>query len=142
MAVAQAALDAAGVDLAMYPPPAFGGPIQHGLVNILFLHESSLGYTGMGNPPFFERVVEILQVAGGALERKAEEEAQRRRSPLYWLDLALTAFLGIPAYIASRIVGVPVWKIEESPFGLILRLVGLTLEGLGVFFGGRAAHWW
>jgi hypothetical protein len=96
----------------------------------------------MGNPPFFERVVETLQIAGGALERKAEEEARRRRSPFYWLDLALTAFLGIPAYIVSRIVGVPVWKIEESPLGFLLRLLGLALEGLGVFLGGRAAHWW
>jgi hypothetical protein len=142
LAEAQMAIDAVGVGLAMLPPPAFGGPVLKGLTNTLFIHETSQGYTGMGAPPFFEKVLETLQVADGYLERKERDEIRRRKNPLYWLDLVLTAFLGIPAYIVSRIIGVPVWKIEDSPLGFALRLLGLAIDGLVVYFGGHELHWW
>lgn len=141
MAGAQNALRAAGVDLTLLPPPAFGGPVLQGLPNTIFAHENWPVYPGMG-PPIYEKVIECLLVADSYLERHEKEETRRRKNPLYWADLALTAFLGIPAYIVSRVIGVPVWKIDDSPIGFVLRLLGLAIDGLVVFFGGRGLHWW
>lgn len=95
-----------------------------------------------GDQPFCAKVMETLQVADGYLARKERDETRRRQNPLFWLDWAVTGLLGIPAYIVSRIIGVPVWKIEESPVGFALRVVGLAVDGLIVYFGGHGLGWW
>jgi hypothetical protein len=139
--VAQQALDLSGVQLARLPAPAFGGPILRGLPNLLFIHERD-PVPVFRMQPFCQNVIEALQVAVGYLARRERDEAHRRRSPVYWLDWVITGFLGIPAYIVSRIIGVPVWKIEDSPVGFGLRLVGLAIDGLVAYFGGRELGWW
>jgi len=139
---AQEAFDTVGVDLAMLPPPAFGGPIRHGLANTLFIHETSAGHTGMSGPPFFQTVLQTLHTATGYLERRERKERHRRRNPLFWMDWALTGLLGIPAYLVSRIFGVPVRRIEESQLGTALRIVGVVLEAVLLFVTGRALGWW
>jgi hypothetical protein len=141
VAEAQRALDLSGVQLTRYPAPAFGGPVLHGLPNLLFIHEQEPVPVFSGQP-FFRNVVEAMQMADGYLAHREQMEVRRRRNPLYWLDWLITGFLGIPAYIVSRIVGVPVWKIEDSPLGFALRLIGLTIDGLVVYFGGHEAKWW
>lgn len=141
LAEAQRALDLSGVQLTRYPPPAFGGPVLHGLPNLLFIHEHDQVPVFSGQL-FFRNVIEAMQVADGYLARREEVERQRRRNPLFWLDWLITGFLGIPAYIVSRIIGVPVWRIEDSPFGLGLRLFGLAIDGLVVYLGGREVKWW
>lgn len=141
VAEAQQALDLSGVHLSRLPPPAFGGPVLHGLPNLLFIHEQDAVPT-FGGQPFCQNVMEALQVADGYLARKEREEAQRRRNPAYWIDWVVTGFLGIPAYITSRIIGVPVWRIEDSTIGFALRIAGLGIDGLVAYFGGHALGWW
>lgn len=141
IAEAQEALHLAGVDLTRLPPPAFGGPILRGLPNLLFIHEQDPPSL-FGRQPFCQNVIEALQVADGYLGQREREEAERRRNPVYWLDRTVTGFLGIPAYVTSRIIGVPVWRIEDSPVGFALRVVGLAVDGLVVYFGGHGFGWW
>lgn len=142
VAKAQRAVSQSGVHLVLTPPPAFGGPVLHGLSNLLFVHETIRGYTGMGSAPFFEDVREALRIAEGYLAQQEEEACRLWRNPLYWLDRLLTTLLGFPAYILSRILGVPVARIDESPAGVALRLLAVCLDGLAVYFGGRALMWW
>ena len=142
VAAAQLALGTAGVELAMYPAPAIGGPVVHGLPNLMFIHETTAGYQGMMGLPFCDKVIEALQVADGYLERRERDEKGRRRNPLYWLDLGITGLLGLPAYVVSRVLGVPVGKIDDSPVGFALRIAGLAVDALVVFIGGRGFGWW
>src|SRR4051812_43334737 len=55
MPAAQAALNVAGVNPVMYPPPAFGGPVLQGLGNVAFAHERP-GFR-MGNPEMPQNVL-------------------------------------------------------------------------------------
>jgi hypothetical protein len=136
---AQAALNAANVDLTIYPPPAFGGPILRGLPNTAFAHEGRAGGAYGEVPP---KVVEMLRVADGYLAEREKAIERRRRNPLFWGDLVLRTVLGFPAYLLSPILGVPFDRIDQSPWGTALRLVELGLAGLGTYFGGQAAGWW
>jgi hypothetical protein len=139
VADAQRALHVAGVDITRLPPPAFGGPILHGLPNVLFIHEQEPTLVG---EPFCNTVLQTLEIADGYLGRNAQDEIRRRSSPLYWTDRVVTGILGIPAYIVSRIIGVPVWRIEASSVGSVLRVIGLIIDGLLVYFGGHGLGWW
>lgn len=144
---AQAALSQSGMGtIAMTPPPMIGGPVLTGLPNLLFVHETplvgvSLGL-GLNQPPFCQKVIEALKMADGYLAQQQEEAARRRRNPFYWLDRIVTTLLRVPAYILSRIIGVPVARIEESPFGLALRLLALAIDGLVAYIGGHELKWW
>jgi hypothetical protein len=42
----------------------------------------------------------------------------------------------------SLILGVPLARIEESPWGTLLRVAELIAGGLGLYFGGQSAGWW
>jgi hypothetical protein len=140
-AVAQQALNQAGVDVVRYPPPATGGPVISGLANTIFVHETDfLPFGSM--PPFYEKVLEVIRLGEGYLRSRQEKAERQRRNPLYWADRVLTVFLGIPAYIVSRVAGVPVWRIEGSPLGVVLRIVGLVVDAALVFIGGREFKWW
>jgi hypothetical protein len=136
MAEVQGALNQARVDATIYPPPAFGGPVLSGLSNTAFAHEDRYH-----RQPTFELVLRA-SARRRLLEQQERDEARRRQSFLYWPDRVLSAVLGFPVYLLSKIVGVPQDRIERSPFAGALRILGLVIEGLGVFFGGRAAGWW
>jgi hypothetical protein len=137
---AQEGLEEAGVNLVIYPPPAFGGPIRRGLANVVFAHESP--NTEMGQTMIVRQTLDTARLAAAQLEKSERLLRRKRKSPLYWVDRSMRAVLGIPAYLLSLIFGVPVRRIDESPFGTALRIVGVVLEAFGVYFGGRAAKWW
>ena len=140
-AAAQDALNQAGVNLVRYPPPATGGPVVSGLANTMFVHETD--YIPFGSVrPFHENVTQMLRLAVGYLTNQRDRAVKQRRSPLYWGDRVLTFLLGIPSYFVSRIFGVPVWRIEESPLGVVLRIIGLVVETLVLYVGGRELGWW
>ena len=96
------------------------------------------GETGMGDPPNCLRVMEALLTADSFLARQEKEARRRRRNPLYWLDRLVTVALRIPAYVLSRIIGVPVARIDESPFGVGLRVLTVVLDGALVYFAVTA----
>jgi hypothetical protein len=136
---AQDALTEAGVDLVVTPPPMTGGPILRGLPNLVFLHEES-GYRlheGFGYKPTFTNVLDMVRLGAQYLEERERIERRRRRTPLYWIDRALGMTLGIPAYVVSRVVGVPRRRVEASAFGLPLRVIGVLGDLAGVFALGK-----
>jgi hypothetical protein len=137
---AQAALTIAGIDMTVYPPPAFGGPVLNGLANVAFAHEAP-GFR-RGEPAIPQQVMDVSRLAAAELESRAKALRRRRKNPLYWGDRILRAVLGFPAYLLSLILGVPVARIEDSPFGTLLRIFGLALQALAVYFAGHAAKWW
>lgn len=138
MAQAQEGLSAAHIDLTVHPPQATGGPPYSGLRNVAFLHERP----GWRRAGVTQRVRDMLEIAVAELDHRAEHEARRRRNPFYWVDRVLRAVLGFPAYLLSLILGVPVARIESSPWSVLLRVVEMAATGLGIFFGGRSAAWW
>jgi hypothetical protein len=139
VAPAQRALDETNINPVIYAPPMLPGPTLRGLPNTLFAHESR--YAGVAGNDVVQLVQQALVTGASYLEAKAREEQRRRQRWWYWPDRVIT-FLGIPVYLLSRLFGVPQRRIEESPFAAALRIAGLILEALGVFFGGRSAGWW
>jgi hypothetical protein len=90
---------------------------------------------------YFEATID-KQPDRAYLEQRAQKEAKRRRNPFYWADRALRAILGIPSYILSQIFGVPVARIDQSPWGMVIRLIEVAAAILGIYWGGSAADWW
>jgi hypothetical protein len=132
---AERALGIAGVNMAYLPPPLTGGPVMRGLVNTVFLHEEP-GYRlqgWAGQKPTYAGVIDMLRLGAQHLEDQEADERRRRRNPLYWVELGVGLTLGIPAYIVSRLLGVPSETVEGSPFRLPLRLVGALADFAGVF---------
>lgn len=121
-----------------------GGPLILGLVNMTFLHETSHGYSGglMPGVPPYQAVLDTIDGALASLEVILEEVRRQRRNPIYWLDRLLRTVLGFPAYFVSLVFRVPLDRIEESPYGTPLRLLGLVIEGTLVYIGGRELGWW
>ncbi|MEJ7792032.1 MAG: hypothetical protein WKF65_08695 [Gaiellaceae bacterium] len=122
-----------------------GGPLIKGLASVAFLHETPHGYSDSiftpGLPPY-QGVLDIVEQTLNYLEH-AEREARRRRwNPLFWIDRALRALLGIPAYLLGLLLGRPANEINASPFGLPLRLLALAVEVVGVAIAGRQVGWW
>jgi hypothetical protein len=136
---AQIGLDRAGIQPTLYPPPAMGGPIKHGLANIAFAHETY----PFGAEDSIRMVSDSLQLAASRLEQRAVEEEHRRRNPLYWIDRGLRALLGIPAYIISLLFpSYSFREIDSSVFGAPLRLLSAASSALAIFWIGRQAGWW
>lgn len=142
---AQTAMNAIGAGVSWLPPPAAGGPVLSGLVNMVFIHESVHGYAGgmfgTGGQPY-QAIIDVVDSALASLDRLERAIRRKRKNPLYWVDRGLRLVLGIPAYLVSLIFGVPVERIEASPLDVPLRLLGLVVEGLVVYFGGHEAGWW
>src|SRR5439155_12724228 len=109
----------------IYPPPAFGGPVLKGLPNTIFAHEGR--YSGREASWVVDFVIQSLRTGASYLEEQEKAERRRRKSLFYWPDRFLTAVLGFPVYLLSRIVGVSQERIEESPIPGALRMPGLVL---------------
>jgi hypothetical protein len=135
---AQAALNAAGVRLWVSSPPATPRQIVYdNLASVAFLHES---FGLFDEVP--KHVPDSVRVASATLMEKDTALQRERRRPLYWLDRAVSAFLRFPSYIVAKLVGVPTWRIENSTWGMLLRIGELAATALGVYWGGSAAGWW
>lgn len=121
---AQAAMNAAGVNPVVYPPPAFGGMIYRGLANTAFLHESP-GYR-LGTPSIPQQILDATQLAHAQLEQRREASS------------------GIPipkvrlGRIARRAFGAPFRSLADDA----VRLITIVGGGLAIYFGGAAAGWW
>jgi len=50
--------------------------------------------------------------------------------------------LAIPAYLVSLIIGTSPIKIDRSPWGIPLRVLGIVADGLAIHFAGGAFHLW
>lgn len=135
---AQDALTVAGVDIVYAPPPLFGGPVMDGLPNTVFLHEEP-GYRPheSAGKPTFAAVIDMVRLGVQYLAENERIERRRRRNPLYWIDRTLRMTLGIPAYIVSLLVGVPRERVEGSPFGPILRFIGVLADLVGLYGLGK-----
>lgn len=108
--VASRAMARSGVTPYIYPPPARGGPVLHGLVAAAFAHEDErfrATYFGFGPPPKStpELTLESIDAADAQLAVMQSEAARRYRSPFFWIDRVLRAVLGFPAYLLSVILG-------------------------------------
>jgi hypothetical protein len=146
MPKAHRALNLAGVGVAFTPPPAFAGriPIMDGLANTAFLHEEP-GWrleSMAGIKPTYAVVSENLRLAAHTLEDEIEEAHRRRRNPLYWIDRGLRAMLGFPAYLLSLVLPLSREEIDESGFGIALKLLSTVAAIVGVYFGGTDHDWW
>ncbi len=135
---AEAAMDALGMGFAVLPPPASGsGPVIRHLANVAFLHEKP----GFGTLPN-EQVIDVVEQTLALIEEREKMLRRLRRRPLYWLDRAVRALLGIPAYLISVLVGVPKPRIETSWWGPPLRILGLVADVAGIYGVGRLLKWW
>jgi hypothetical protein len=137
---ADMAIQAAGVHLAVTPPPIAPGPVMHDLANVAFLHERP-GWQGSAAQTV-GLVNDAIEQADVYLHEMGREVERQRKRPTYWLDRGVRLLLGIPAYLISVLVGVPQWRVDGSWVGIPLRLFSLAAEGFGVFVGGRALGWW
>jgi hypothetical protein len=140
MPAAQTALERAGIQPTMYPPPGRGGPVRQGLANIAFAHEAAF-------PLAVEETIGMVrdarQLAAAQFEEWVKEEERRRHNPLYWIDRGLRALFGLPAYIISLLVpSLSFANIDSSAFGAPLRVLSVASEGLGIYWIGRSAGWW
>ncbi len=135
------ALQLASIDLAIYPPRAFGGVVLNGLPNAAFAHESNAGYIGSGTMTY-QHVLDAVRTAIGYLEVNEAEVIRHRRNPLYWGDRLLRTFLGIPAYLVSLVVGVPLERLQRPPWGLAFGVIGLAANAATIYGVGLAATWW
>lgn len=132
----------AGTDLAIYPPPAVGGPVLRGLANVAFAHETVHGVIGLHGPPAWQRVLDMTETGIAQLEDRERRVRRRRRNPLYWGDRFLRAVLGFPVYLLSILVGEPVERFAQSPLARAVRIVELPLAIASVYLGGKAVGWW
>lgn len=121
---AQVALNAAGVNPIVYPPPAFGGMIYRGLANTAFLHEQP-GYR-LGTPSIPQQLIDATQLAHAQLEQRAQGPAG----------------IPIPRIPLRRLTR----RLFRAPFRSVaddaVRLITIVGGGLAIYFGGNAAGWW
>ena len=146
MPAAQKGIDAVGVGVSFAPPPMFTGriPVMHGLANTAFLHEQP-GWRlerMAGVQPAYVLVLEMLRLATATADAEIEEAKAKRWNPLFWIHRALSAILGIPAYLLSLIFRQPISRFEEGPFGALLRILAIAINALGVYVAGKAAKVW
>jgi hypothetical protein len=134
----QAAMVAAGIHPILYPPPAFGGPIRHGLANIMFDHEGRR----MGGDETVRGVLDWCRLTDAQLEQHEDEILRQRRNPLHWIDRAIRGVLGVPAYLISVIFRTSFDRIDGSSFGVVLRLISAVGTFFAVYFGGVQVGWW
>jgi hypothetical protein len=138
--LADRALRGAGVTPYASPPPAVGGPVRHGLSNVAFLYEEPL--SSFFEDEFQNATLGYIASGHAVLERALGDARRRRWNPLFWLDGAVSVLLGVPAYLLSKLFGVPRSKIDESRFGTTLRLAAVVVEAGLVFVTGKAARLW
>lgn len=134
---AQHALDLAGFNVEVPPPPMFAGrmPTRYGLPNTIFLFEES-GWDQV--PQLIDR---CLIMADGHLAAQMTELARKRRNPFYWADRMLRGFFRVPAYIVSLFAGVSVDKVDGGAWGRLVRVFGLAIELAGLYVGAAQLGW-
>jgi hypothetical protein len=112
----------------------------------MFIHETPCGglTSGMlGNwPTPYQGVIDIVDASLSKLEQMDYAIRHRRRNPLYWGDRMLRALLGFPAYLLGLILGVPASRIDESPFGIALRVAAFAVESIGLALALNAHFNW
>lgn len=131
-------MNAAGIQPAIYPPPAFGGQVRSGLANLVFAHE----LPGYGSTEIYQSMLDWCQLTGATLDKRADDLRRKRWNPFYWIDRLLRVVLGIPAYLICLIFQVPVSRINASFLGPILKLISAAGTIAGVYFGGSDRGWW
>jgi hypothetical protein len=83
-------------------------------------------------PSSYEGIINIVDTCLARLDELDQESHRIRRNPLYWGDRILTALLGFPAYLLGKLLGVPASRINESPFGVALRVSAFVVESAGL----------
>jgi hypothetical protein len=96
----------------------------------------------IGAPEMYERLLDHVAMARATLDGIKRAAQARRRRPPYWGDWIVRGLLSIPAYIVSRIIGVPVAKIDRSNWGLLLRVLAVVADVAAIYFAGRAFGLW
>jgi hypothetical protein len=137
-------MDRLGASFSWESAPVTGGAVMHGLVNTVFVHETPFGgVSGMFNwPTSYQGIIDIVDTCLSRLDELDIEIRRRRRNPLYWGDRTLRALLGFPAYLLSLIFGVPASQIEESAFGVALRVAAFVVESAVLVLGlNELFHW-
>lgn len=148
MPAAQMALDDTGLQVAMDPPPMFGGPRRHGLHNVAFVNEQPGwgGGFGGGLPPNCQLVRDAMGQCISYLTARETATIEARRRPTYWGDRFLRAVLGFPAYLVEVVSGRSRWEVEGSSVGAPLRGLGGVLGGVAalatIAATGRLFGWW
>jgi hypothetical protein len=137
VAGASEALDYAETRPAIRMGAYSGGGVISGLMNVVFVHEDM-----PFRSPSFQTVLDATERAIALVEIRRRDAIRKRLNPFFWIDRLLRAVLGFPAYFVSLIFRVPLDKIERSSLALPLRLGGLAIECLLVYFGGHEAGWW
>ena len=137
---AGAAVEAAGVRIAMGPPGGnqltlFGvAPIAFAYENKLYRGVSPFGYH-YSTP--YETVLDALDQADAILLRR-EEESKR---PLRRLDRGLRLVLGFPAYLAGIIFGLDLRNLSENQ-AHGLWFLSVLADGATLFGFGKLVGWW
>jgi hypothetical protein len=132
---AQTVMNHLGADFAWLSAPVTGGQVMRGLLNTIFIHESPFGGiegTMFNWPKSYEGIINIVDTCLSRLEELDAESHRTRSNPLYWGDRVLSALLGFPAYLLGKLLGVPASRIDESPFGIALRIAAFVVEGTAV----------
>jgi len=126
------AFDASGVQMAITPPPMFGGPVLTSLASQAFAHETPTFGSGHDGFEAARMVLDGLGTAVGALEDKLEQEqarAQKRQPPARALQGAQHH---LPT-LWGRIRALPDWFASAADLitvvgfvaGLVTKLAGL-----------------
>jgi hypothetical protein len=142
---AQTVMTRLGADFAWQSSPATGGEVMRGLLNTIFVHESPFGGidgTMFNWPKSYEGIINIVDTCLSRLEELEAESHRTRRNPFYWGDRVLSALLGFPAYLLGKLLGVPATRIDESPFGIALRIAAFFVEATAVALAlNEHFHW-
>jgi|FLYL01.1.fsa_nt_gi hypothetical protein len=142
---AHRAVSQSGYLIAWLPPPVFASstPPLEGLAPVAFAHENEAyrGFSKLRIPRPYEAVIDALDQADVILAEREEELQRRRRSPWYWVDRALRATLGIPAYLVSLIFGFDLREVSESK-GRALWWFSLAADVATMAALGNALRWW
>lgn len=144
--VAGHAVTKAGVKVGWLAPPMMSAPTLFGIAQVAFAHESPI-YRGMpgvflrGEARPYDGVVDALDSADAILEQLQREAERRRRNPFYWIDRGLRAVLGLPAYVASLVVGFDRRSLSEGA-ERALWWVSLAADMAGIYGFGLLIGWW
>jgi hypothetical protein len=131
--VARRAVDATGRELTQTMP---GGQVVVGLSAYLLAFSTYDGTHHNLDQSLRDSLVQCI----AELRQREVEERARRRSPLYWADLAFHALLAPVGYVIKAVADVDVGR---SPiWGPVSRVLSLVFEGVAAFAAGRAAGWW
>jgi hypothetical protein len=133
-APAEFAMKAVGVVPITGPPPMTGGRAVPGLVNAL---AGSIHYRQS-----WSDMKGFVFVALSALKEAERQSARRRRNPIWWADRVLKAVLGIPAYLIGLIIGKSTATVNDSSWGVLLRVVSLVASLATIAAAGRGFGIW